>query len=140
MKQSIDTKALIGFSDLIRQFYTHKSKELQTVGVTLNHCRLLHLLSDHNGINQQEIANIAAVGRSTISESLTEMVKEGYVERQGSKDDRRISKIYLTEKGREKADLIRVYFDEYCNWCMREFEEEEIGQFEHLLKKFRFKS
>lgn len=138
MKHKIDPFVLIGFSDLIKQFYYYKTSELQALGVTLTHCRMLHLLSDHNGINQQEIAQITSVGKSTISESLTEMVKEGYIERRSSKEDRRMSLIYLTEKGNKKADLIRIYFNDYCSWCMRDFSETEIVQFETLLRKFRY--
>lgn len=140
MKQRIDSKVVISFSDLIKQFYLHKSTDLHTLGVTANHCKLLHLLSDHDGINQQEIAQIAAVSRSTISETLTEMVKEGYIERRSSSQDGRVSLIFLTQKGKEIANKIKLYFDDYCDWCMRDFAKEEIILFERLLKKFRFDS
>lgn len=138
MKTRIDPKAVIGFSDLIKQFYYYKNEELQKLGVKISHCRMLHLLSDHNGIRQQDIVGIAAVSRSTVSESLSEMVKEGYIERHSTKEDKRVSLIVLTEAGLEKAAVIRDLFDEFCNWCMRDFSEEEAKQFACLLQKFRF--
>ena len=138
MSSSIDPKIIIGFSDLIKQFYFYRNEDLQLLGVKLGHCKMLHLLSDHCGINQQEIADLTALSRSTISESLTEMVKEGYIERRTSKEDRRLSLIYLTETGTEKAEIIRRLFDEFCDVCMRDFTEKEVKQFGYLLQKFRF--
>lgn len=53
---NLDTKAFIMFSDLIKQFYEVKSDALKVLDLKLSHLKILHLLSDHNGINQQEIA------------------------------------------------------------------------------------
>lgn len=138
MSPAIDPKTMIGFSDLIKQFYFYRKEELQALHMKISHCRLLHLLSDHNGISQQQIADMTAVSRSTISETFTEMMKEGYIERQVSKEDKRLSLIYLTEKGLKKAEAIRTLFNDFCSWCMRDYTEAEIRQLEHLLKKFRF--
>ena len=57
---NLDTKAFIMFSDLIKQFYEVKSETLKVLDLKLSHLKILHLLSDHNGINQQEIAVISA--------------------------------------------------------------------------------
>lgn len=138
MSAKIDPKVIIGFSDLIKQFYFYRRKELQPLGVKLGHCKMLHLLSDHGGVSQQEIASLVALSRSTISEILTEMVNQGYIERRSSKEDRRLSLIYLTDVGQEKAQAIRRLFEEFCDWCMRDFDEQEVQQFSYLLHKFRF--
>lgn len=138
MNPGIDPKIMIGFSDLIKQFYFYQKEELQALHVKISHCRLLHLLSDHNGISQQQIADMTAVSRSTISETFTEMMKEGYIERRVSEEDKRLSLIYLTDEGMEKAEAIRTLFNDFCSLCMREFTAAEISQFAHLLKKFRF--
>lgn len=140
MKRKLDPKLLIGFSDLIKQFYLYKSEELSKLNIKSAHCKMLHLLSDYNGINQQEIANIAGIKRSTTSELISEMVKEGLIERRSSDTDKRCSFLFLTALGNEKAQSIRSYFDDYCDTCVRNFSTEEINQFEHLLRKFKFTS
>lgn len=129
---------LIGFSDLIKQFYSYKSEELRAVGAKMIHCKMIHLLSDYDGISQQEIADMTGVSRSTMSETLTEMVKEGYIERRVDAGDKRVSLIYLSDLGHEKAGMIRDSFDSYCDYCVRNFDKGEIEQFERLLRKFTF--
>ena len=135
---NIDPRLLIEFSELIKQFYANRSGELDALGVKQVHGKIIHFLSDYNGSSQQEIATVAAVSRSTMSEMLTEMVKAGYIERRGSKEDKRLSLIYLTSLGREKADYIRICFHEYCASCLRDFSNEEIIQLETLLRKVKY--
>ena len=107
---NLDTKAFIMFSDLIKQFYEVKSETLKVLDLKLSHLKILHLLSDHNGINQQEIAVISASKRSTISEIISEMESEDLVVRIGNDTDRRVMNIFLTEKGKSASDLIQSEF------------------------------
>ena len=71
----------------IKQFYEVKSDTLKVLNLKLSHLKILHLLSDHNGINQQEIAVISASKRSTISEIISEMESEDLVMRIGNDKD-----------------------------------------------------
>ena len=84
------------FSDLIKQFYEVKSDALKVLDLKLSHLKILHLLSDHNGINQQEIAVISASKRSTISEIISEMESEDLVMRIGNDKDRRVMTVSYT--------------------------------------------
>lgn len=58
---NLDTKAFIMFSDLIKQFYEVKSDTLKVLNLKLSHLKILHLLSDLNGINQQEMRSFPPV-------------------------------------------------------------------------------
>lgn len=137
---ALDTRAFIMFSDLIKQFYDRKASKLEALQIKNSHLRILHLLSDHNGINQQEIADIACSKRSTISELISEMEKEGLVKRVGNEQDRRVMNIHLTQKGSTSADVIQVEFRAYCMECMRDFTTAEVMIFQDLLNKFQFRS
>lgn len=134
----LDTKAFIMFSDLIKQFYEGKSEALQMLDLKFSHLKILHLLADYNGINQQEIAEISASKRSTISEVISEMEKEELVRRVGNERDHRVMNIYLTEKGKAHSDLIQKEFRLYCMQCMDSFSDAEVLLFQQLLKRFQF--
>lgn len=137
---AIQPDLLIGFSELIRRFYTYYEKEINALEIKETHAKIAHLISDHEGITQQEIANVSMMKRSTTSEIITEMVKAGLVERRGDANDKRIARIYLTEKGAQTAAAIKVYFDEYCARCYKNFSEEEIELFQQLMAKFNYKN
>lgn len=134
----LDAKAFIMFSDLIKQFYERKSEALQMLDLKFSHLKILHLLADYNGINQQEIAEISASKRSTISEVISEMEKEELVRRVGNERDHRVMNIYLTETGKSASDLIQKEFRLYCMQCMDSFSDAEVLLFQQLLKRFQF--
>ncbi len=134
---NLDTKAFIMFSDLIKQFYEVKSDTLKVLNLKLSHLKILHLLSDHNGINQQEIAVISASKRSTISEIISEMESEDLVMRIGNDKDRRVMNIFLTERGKTASDLIQSEFRKYCMQCMDSFSDAEVLLFQQLLNRFQ---
>ncbi len=135
---NLDTKAFIMFSDLIKQFYEVKSDALKVLDLKLSHLKILHLLSDHNGINQQEIALISASKRSTISEIISEMESEDLVVRIVNNTDRRVMNIFLTEKGKSASDLVQSEFRSYCMQCMEGFSDAEVLLFQQLLNRFQF--
>ena len=136
----LDTKAFIMFSDLIKHFYEVRLDQLKDLDLKISHLKILHLLSDHNGINQQEITVISASKRSTISEIISEMEKDDLVIRVGNDKDRRVMNIFLTEKGKAAADVIQKEFKEYCMQCMDSFSDAELLLFQQLLHRFQLRS
>ena len=137
MYTTIQPDLLIGFSDVVRRFYTYYEKEIDALKIKETHAKIIHLIADHEGITQQEIANVSMMKRSTTSEIITEMVKAGLVERRG---DASVARIYLSAKGSETAAAIKTYFDEYCARCYKNFSEEEIEVFQKLITKFNYKN
>lgn len=140
MYTAIQPDLLIGFSDIVRRFYTYYEKEINALDVKETHAKIVHLIADHEGITQQEIANVSMMKRSTTSEIITEMVKAGLVERRGDANDKRLARIYLAPKGIVVSQSIKAYFNEYCSRCFKNFSEEEIVLFQQLIKKFNYKN
>lgn len=134
---SINPRAYISFSDQIKQFYHDEMSKLAEFHLKPSQARLLHFLSDYEGLHQQEASHIFGVSSSTMSEMLTGMEKDGYIWREVNQQNKRMVFIRLTNKGREAASHIRALFDEYCLTFMEHFTDEEIHQFERLLIKFR---
>ncbi len=134
----IQPDLLIGFSEVVRRFYVYYEAEIKELHIKESHAKTLHLISDHEGLTQQEIANISMTTRSTTSEIISEMVKAGLVERRSDPQDKRVARIYMTEHGQVIAKHIREYFDEYCKRSYKNYTHKEIVTFEQLLQKFTY--
>lgn len=132
----INPRAYIQFSDQIKQFYHDETVKLAELHLKPSQARLMHFLSDYEGLNQQEASLIFGVSSSTMSEQLTGMEKQGYIWREVNPDNKRMTFIRLTDKGSEAAAHIRSLFDEYCLRLMKDFTDEEIHELERLLAKF----
>lgn len=138
MNKDIDTRLIISFSDMIKMFYQNKSEQLDLLNMKGAHCKILHLIYDHNGKTQQEILQIANITKSTMSEIITEMEKEGYIYKVKGTEDKRKLLIFLTPEGESKAKYITDCFNEYCIQFLCDFSPEEIKQFMYLLNKVHY--
>lgn len=129
-------KAYILFSEKIKMFYQQEAQRLARLRLKPSQARLLHFLSDYEGLNQQEASAAYGIGSSTMSELLSALEQEGYIWREINQENKRMVFIHLTEKGTGTADHIHQLFDEYCTSFMRGFTEEESAIFESLLVRF----
>lgn len=104
---------------------------LDKVGVYPGQPFLLFALYHTDGQSQKDLGNKLNIKASTIATMVKRMEKLGLVERKQDSEDLRISRVYITEKGREiykKVDKIKKDIDveSFSNFS----EEEQI-----LLKK-----
>lgn len=73
---------------------------------------LLINLRSHDGLTHTEIAENLCVQPATLSKMLDRLVKTGLVQRKMDPDDQRVSRVYLTEKGRDLLQPIEEVWDE----------------------------
>ncbi len=67
------------------------------------------------GLKMSELEHHAGLKKSTLSEAVDGLVKDGYVHRERSEEDRRVVKVKLTEKGMKKTDEITEKIKDYVN-------------------------
>lgn len=65
--------------------------------------RILAMLKIKDGISTKELSYLLGIRVSSLNETLAKMEKNGYILRKPSDTDRRISVIYVTEKGRKET-------------------------------------
>ncbi len=77
------------------------------LGLTPGQPKVLEYLLEHDGACARAICQEFAIDKSTMASILPRMEKAGLVRRQASETDRRTSSIWLTEKGRRLALVIK---------------------------------
>ena len=70
--------------------------------------KLLATLLQQDGCSQRELCGLLQIRPASLSELLDKLERSGAVERRQSPDDRRVSCVYLTDLGRERAALAAV--------------------------------
>ncbi|GCE29021.1 hypothetical protein KDA_45050 [Dictyobacter alpinus] len=104
----------IGY-ELIQAFRAHHlraEKELGLLGLRPSQELILLQLWEQEGLSQSLLAERMKVEQSTMSVMLRRMEKAGFIERRQDLQDARISRIYLTQKGRELESRIRAIWEE----------------------------
>ena len=94
---------------------------------------ILLRLAKTDGLIQKDLAAHIHSKPATVTSMLTRMEKNGLVKRQTDPNDHRISRVYLTEKGRHAASCVKEVMRELESRCFQTFSKEEKEQFGRML-------
>ncbi len=96
-----DFESSVGFvvNNTAKAFQKTLDFELRrNVGVTLSQWRVVASLVQQPGLTQKEIADKVGVEGATLVPIIDKMEKEGLLKRKPDSKDRRVNRIYLTQK------------------------------------------
>jgi len=97
---------------------------------------ILTVLYDHGGeLSMKEIGELIGKEKSTITAIVNKLEKLGYVKKQKSEEDRRVTFVCVTAKGREIEETFNEISDEVYNTAYSNFSEDEKKELLRLMKK-----
>lgn len=115
-KTQFDPKASIGYlvNRAAKELRRMISNGMLESGVDLNieHFRLLMVLFNYEGVNQQELADLLGLDKTHLTRLLSCMEELGFVVRVADKKDKRNKRLYLTNAGRDKRDELMPVVEE----------------------------
>lgn len=131
---------------LIRLSKTHRRKahaEFSKLGITQGQPKILDFLSVNDGCIQREIANNCNIEPATVTSILSIMEKAELIYRNQDPKDKRVLKVFLTEKGKIAQKEVEKIFNLIDMECFEGFSEEEKDQtikilnrlYENMLKR-----
>jgi len=96
----------------ISHLYAKRSfQQLADTGVHPGQIPMVKLLGEEGGLSQREISQRLHIRPPTVTVSLQRMENAGLIERSLDKKDQRVSRIYLTQKGKDlnkkMADIMK---------------------------------
>ncbi|MBM7615526.1 MarR family winged helix-turn-helix transcriptional regulator [Alkaliphilus hydrothermalis] len=109
-------------------FIERRLKEKEMGDLAPSYGNILTALYDNNGkLSMKEIGQLIGKDKSTITALVNKLSKLGYVKTEKSKEDRRVTYVKTTEKGREVEDKFNdiskeVYLTAYKNFSIEERE------------------
>lgn len=94
---------------------------------------IILLLKHNEGLTIGQVAEATGVAVATASVSIKRMEKAGFVERRADEKDARLTKLYLTERGKAAPENIRIKMDNQEQHITKGLSREEIMQLSDLL-------
>ena len=116
--------------------YFQKSfQQLTSIGLRPGQPPMLWHLAQEDGLSQRELARRMRVKPPTVNVSLQRMEKAEYICRSQDPKDQRITRIFLTEKGRRLVGQIGEIMKENEIRITRHFTETELCLLNRFLKQ-----
>lgn len=97
--------------------------------------RVLAILVKEDGLIQSQLAEILDIRPSSLAELMKKMEKSNDVLRKEEKHDKRIKRVFLTEKGRQKAKKISHVGEDMSEAFFAGLTEEEQANFSEYMQK-----
>ncbi|MGI6160829.1 MAG: MarR family winged helix-turn-helix transcriptional regulator [Christensenellales bacterium] len=111
------------------------AEKLGTIELYPGQPPLLIKLKKHGGCSQKELSEDALVKPATITVMLSRMEKAGLVKRRVDSRDSRVSRTYLTEKGKLRSDQAKDMMYRQAEDMLAPLTIEELEIFDRLLTK-----
>lgn len=121
-------------------YRTASQKTLKEIGcddITREQLGIILILSLTDGLYQTQIANILGKDRPNITRMIDVLESKGFIRREKDISNRRILKVYLTDKGKQKADIAKPLKDKMNATQYKGMSDAEILTLVELLRKVR---
>lgn len=120
-------------------FRANKFKEKE-LGIGAGHSSYIMILCRHPGISQDALAKRICVNKSNVTRHLAQLEKNGYVERKQSETDKRVILVYPTEKAYSIVEEVRGVSNEWKQYLMEDFSDDEIEMLTDMLHRMAKKA
>jgi DNA-binding MarR family transcriptional regulator len=110
-------------------------KRVASTGVYRSQHQMLMNLGRNPDCSQNELAMRLDITPAAVTTTIKKLEKGGYITRIVCKEDNRINKLSVTEKGQQIISKSITIFDEVEAQALKGFSEEEIQQFEDFVSR-----
>lgn len=118
------------------QFIEDRLRQQGIKDLVPSHGNILTVLYEHNGkLTMKEISKLIGKDKSTVTALVNKLLKLGYIEKERSEEDKRVTYITLTEKGEGVEFIFKSISGEIYKTAYKGFSEEEKETFLGLLKR-----
>lgn len=138
MNQSLETQSLDHLlGQICKLHYARLHTRLEELGLYRGQPPMLFALWHQEGLTHSELAEQLHVQPATITKMLERMERAGFLERRDDPQDRRVSRVYLTEQ----AQTIRAHMHQIFHImeadCLAGFDDQERDQLHLFLTRIR---
>ncbi|MBZ9693021.1 MarR family winged helix-turn-helix transcriptional regulator [Clostridium sp. M14] len=111
------------------------NRRLQEHDMTRVQWIALYYIGKTNGIFQKELSDYMSVKESSMVRLIDRMEKDDLVERRKEIKDRRVTRIFLSDKGKKLREELIPLGEEFQRDAVNGIQEDELNIFKNVLEK-----
>ncbi|OUM88063.1 MAG: transcriptional regulator [Bacillus thermozeamaize] len=110
-------------------------QKLSSYNLTSVQFAVLHLLWEKDGRHAAELGERLLLDGATMTGLLDRLIQKGLIVRRPDPNDRRVNRIYLTNKGKRLEQKLNQKMDEANEELLKHFTEAEVASLKRMLAK-----
>lgn len=124
-------------TDVARMMRTVFDRRVKALGLTRPQWLAIVRLKRKPGSSQSELADMMEIERAPAGKIVDRLEERGWIERQPAPGDRRINRIFLTERGERVHAVIQPIAQATAADALSDLSEREITQLTQLLSRIK---
>lgn len=121
------------FYNVMRLHHQRAHMLFEELGIYPNHYFTLLFISEHNACSQRELSEIIKTKPASITVMLQKMEKWELIKRRSDANDQRITRVYITDKGKQDLELGMQVMKELNKDCFGFLGEDDQKNFYRIL-------
>lgn len=118
-----------------RDYNYYINKKLRKFNLGKHDIRVLKEINASKGLSQNDICNILKEDKITVNKSVKNLILQGFIEKIKDSEDKRITRLYITDKGKENRKEILNTINCVNDIFVKDFSEENKELIVELLQK-----
>ena len=135
MDERDDEELYLEMRTMMKTHFTQSRAVLEEHGLYVGQPRFLFVLMKHSGISQKEMAEILCVKPATVNVTVKRLEKAGFIEKKIDEVNKRVSRLYLTDKGRDTCITVKEVMKNINEKSFNVLNDEEKDWLKKILKK-----
>lgn len=111
---------------LVRTLHMFERIQISQRGYTNSQCYILLNIYKNDALPMKELSEKMNLDNSTITRIVNNLVRDGLIEREHSKEDRRVVLVKLSNKGIKEAEQLNKEVLEYYRLIIKEIPEGKV--------------
>lgn len=120
---------------LCRQLNLFLNHELEDYNITPSEIMLLGSLFIKDGVSQDELVKEFLMDKAAVTRTISSLEKKKLISRQGSEEDKRSKKVFLTENAPAYKDILNTIQNKWYREVLSDSDPEELAVFAETLDK-----
>lgn len=122
---------------ILKAHRSHAEPAFSEIGLYLGQEMLLYQLWEEEGLTQSQLGETLCVDPSTVTKTLQRLEQAGIVERRQDSEDARVSRVYLTPKGRALQPSVQAIWAHLEVLTVQGLSEVELALLRRLLDQIQ---
>lgn len=118
----------------------YRSRQVEALGISARQASLLMEVCATPGISQDTLSRRVFLNKSVVARSLANLEEQGLVERPTCQKDKRITRLYPTEKALQLQPQLQAIWADCEHFLTEGMTEEEVATLESLLGRLQLQA
>ena len=111
---------------IVRNIEFYINRAMADLPISKGQFEYFIVIHQHEGLNQQELARLMNVGKTSVTKALKKLLEEGLVYRKVNERDHRNYGLYISEKGQPLVSFFKQVSGQISDTVLGDFKQHEL--------------